>query len=143
MFELRKISLHRMQKWQDWDFKIYQIQAAGKEVEWGTYEKGVEALISQLVNRDAMVASSRVGYIIFHEGSSMHYLVACAWGNDNELFVEVRVFIDGEWRKSEEYSFCLYDMEVMWFERNAYVSSLYSGNPDREQYLKTSHTVTV
>ncbi len=132
-----------MQKVQDWDFKIYQIHAAGKRVDWGSYDEGVEGLIPQLVNREAMVACPRVGYIICHEGSTMRYLVACAWGNDNELFVEVRVFIEGEWRKSKEYSFCLYDMEVMWFERNAYVSSLYSGNPDREQYLKTSLTVTV
>lgn len=139
MFKPRKIEFSRLLSRDGWDFKVYHINAEGNAVDASRYEQGIGIILPDLLSRETLRHSPNVGYIICHEGSSMSYLVACVWGNDNELFVEVRVWEKDRWINSREYSFCLYDMEVMWFERNAYIFSIYSGQPDREQYLKLHH----
>ncbi len=66
---------------------------------------------------------------------SLLYLVLAWWGNDNELFVRVAVRESGTWLVgSDRYSFCLWDMEVMWFERQCYIDSMYSGSPNLQRY---------
>jgi hypothetical protein len=74
-------------------------------------------------------------FAIVHVGSSNHYLALCHWGNDNELFVRVAVKESGGWvEQPSKYSFCLWDMEVMWRERTSYIKWMYSGSVDLEAY---------
>ena len=76
-------------------------------------------------------------FAIFHRGQSMDYLVLVYWGNDNELFVDVDVKQAAQWQRArQDYSFCLWDMEVMWFERNCFVQTLYTQEPDLAAYRR-------
>jgi len=76
-------------------------------------------------------------FAIFHEGASSHYLVLCWWGNDNELFTSVSVLTGEGWvERPDLYSFCLYDMEVMWDERNAYIETIDGVTPDLQAYQR-------
>ena len=76
-------------------------------------------------------------FAIFHEGASALYLVLAWWGNENELFSRVSVRESAAWdAEPNRYSFCLWDMEIMWFERQSFIRHLYSGDPNLANYRK-------
>jgi hypothetical protein len=56
------------------------------------------------------------------------------WDNENEL--PLRVFVrelegDSQWRAARGVeSFCVWDLQVIAFERDAYVATLLAGSPD-------------
>ena len=57
------------------------------------------------------------------------------WGNDNELFTSVSARSTQGWVEDpRRYSFCLWDLEVFWFERNRYVELVYRAAPDLDGY---------
>lgn len=58
-------------------------------------------------------------------------------GNDNVLFTVVSVLIDDEWiEDSKQFSFCLWGLEIMWYERNEYIEDIYCTNPNLSRYRK-------
>ena len=74
-------------------------------------------------------------FVIFHDGASCDYLVLVWWENDNELFTSVSVKFEGVWVENpNKYSFCLYDLEIMWAERNIYIKTMDCESPSLKQY---------
>lgn len=74
-------------------------------------------------------------FVIFHQGAGYQYLVLVWWGNDNELFTSVSVLEDECWiEDATKFSFCLYDMEVMWRERNIYITTIDCETPSLNAY---------
>lgn len=72
------------------------------------------------------------GFVMVPGGSETDYLVLACRDRENEL--PVRVFVDYgvEWRRSgESESFCVWDLEVMAFERDAYVETVLDGSAGR------------
>lgn len=82
-----------------------------------------------------------VGFLIEHQGKTMDYLVAGWWDNENELRMAIWITDQGVWRRAREESFCVWDMQVMAFERDAFVRMLLQATPDREGYLASQLTV--
>ena len=82
-----------------------------------------------------------VGFLIEHQGKTMNYLVAGWWDNENELRMNVWVTDNGVWRRAREESFCVWDMQVMAFEREAFVAMLLQASPDRAGYLAQQLTI--
>jgi len=80
-----------------------------------------------------------VGFAIAHQGNGVDYLVLAWWDNQNEL--PLRVFVrpqtpTGEWRPARGgESVCVWDLEVIGFERNAYVKTLLNAGT-AEHYLE-------
>ena len=80
-----------------------------------------------------------VGFIISHQGNGADYLVLAWWDNENEL--PLRVFVrpqmpEGQWRAARGgESVCVWDLEVIWFERQAYVQTVLSGGTV-EEYMQ-------
>ena len=69
-----------------------------------------------------------VGLAILHQGRTGHYLILSWWDNENELPTRVFVRTGGEWRPARaSESFCVWDLEVMWREREAYVKTVLGG----------------
>ncbi|MHC4976092.1 MAG: isochorismatase [Planctomycetota bacterium] len=107
-----------------WRLKRYGVVGPGRSLETGAlgdWESCCEALLP-----DAGAGSGRpgVGFVIVHAGGGWEYLVVCWWDSGNELCVRVlsRPRGESEWRKAREgQSFCVWDMELMWHERNAYI----------------------
>ncbi len=65
----------------------------------------------------------------------MRYLVLAWWGNDNELFTSVSVQTASGWMEDPaRYSFCVYDLEVIWQERNHFVESMDCAEPSLADY---------
>ena len=79
-----------------------------------------------------------VGFAIAHQGNGADYVVLGWWDRENEL--PLRVFVrpqtpDGAWRPARGgESVCVWDLEVIWFERQAYVQTVLGGE-DVEAYL--------
>lgn len=70
----------------------------------------------------------------------MDYLVVAWWGNDNELFTSVSVTEEGTWIEDpSRFSFCLWDLEVIWHERNSFVRHMYSGKPSLVDYRSDTY----
>ena len=66
-----------------------------------------------------------VGFAILHQGRGWHYLVLNWWDNENEWFSRVHVkpvSRDESWRRaSNGEAACVWDLQVIWFEREMYV----------------------
>jgi hypothetical protein len=87
------------------------------------------AMATAALPRDPDTAACpRVGFLILHRGRGADYLVQGWWDRENEL--PLRVFVrypgtaDGVWRAARGgESVCVWDLEVVGFEREAYVAS--------------------
>ena len=111
--------------------KMYAISASGDPVPIPDFLPQLHAMKRQEATR----WSSIPAFAIFHAGSSFYYLVLCQWRNENELFVRVAVKEPGGWvEQPSKYSFCLWDMDVMWHERASYIKWMYSGSPNLAAY---------
>ena len=65
--------------------------------------------------------------------------------NDNELFTSVSVNTESGWvEDGSRYSFCVYDLEVFWQERNYFIQFLDCPLPDLDRYraARFSHRKT-
>ncbi|MCB1646275.1 MAG: hypothetical protein KDI36_12520 [Pseudomonadales bacterium] len=124
--------------WYDSDLlKLYTISTTATPVELTPY---LACLAELKAARPAVSWSETPGFIICHEGASLRYLILAWWGNDNELFTVVAVQEPAGWVEDRErYSFCLFDLEVMWAERNIFIDTMYSGTRNLQQYRATRH----
>ncbi|MFZ2394478.1 hypothetical protein [Rhodoferax sp.] len=129
-FEPRKTESHR--NWTDPDgIKIYTISAKGQTVDQSQYLPRLSAI----KQAKGISWASTPAFVIFHDGAGARYLVLGWWGNDNELFTSVSVQTPSGWVEDPSlYSFCLYDLEVIWHERNSFIQFYYCQNPSIEAY---------
>ena len=118
--------------WSDPDgVKIYTISAHHRPVEQTPY---LERL-AEVKRRKSAAWASIPAFAIFHDGAAAAYLVLAWWGNDNELFTSVSVHTPSGWVEDPaRYSFCLWDLEVMWHERNYFVEFIYCPEPSLDGY---------
>jgi hypothetical protein len=111
--------------------KLYTISAHGRAVDEAPYL--VE--LDRTKKHTSVIWRATPAFAIFHDGAIAMYLVLAWWRNDNELFTRVSVREEDGWVSDpDKYSFCLWDMEVMWFERAAFIRHIYNGSPDLESY---------
>lgn len=130
MFKPRRIET--ASDWLDADgVKLYTVSASGKDVRYSEYLPKLQE-IKALKGLDW---PSTPSFAVFHEGPSADYLVLAWWGNDNELFTSVSVREGGNWfHDSRNYSFCVWDLEILWAERNIFLNTMYSDRPDLQAY---------
>ena len=115
--------------------KLYAITLAEPLTDIGGFQARLAKVKAELRLPWAETAS----FAIFHRGQSTDYLVVSWWGNDNEMFTSVSVREGGSWVEDpRRYSFCVWDLEVFWHERNSYVRHLYSGTKDIAGYRSDS-----
>ncbi|SNR68591.1 hypothetical protein SAMN05192560_0475 [Methylobacillus rhizosphaerae] len=128
----RSRKIESLPQWIDADgIKIYTISAQNKPVDQAPY---LARLAEVKKSRRAGWATTPA-FVIFHDGESMAYLVLAWWGNDNELFTSVSVKTASGWiEDAGQYSFCVYDLEVFWAERNYFVEQIYCLQPDLAGY---------
>lgn len=114
-----------------WMLKHYEISVDGlwpDEAGFGTALALAEAALPQ-----PPLAAGRlgVGFLILHRGRDCDYLVLAWWDRENEL--PLRVFVrphggGGDWRAARDNeSVCVWDLEVIGHERDAWVAAALSG----------------
>ena len=137
MFEQRKIESSTDLLDAD-GIKIYTVTIGNTAVDQTPFKQRLED-VKNTRNLDWAITPA---FALFHEGESLLYLVLAWWSNDNELFTSVSVLTEsGRVDDNEKYSFCLYDLEIFWFERNAFITTMYSGSSCIESYRKQRITV--
>jgi hypothetical protein len=130
MFKPRKTV--PLQSWSDPDhIKLYTISATDTAVAHPLFL----AELTRLKYARPIPWAQIPAFAIFHAGATMLYLALCWWDNDNELFIAVSVQKNGRWIEDrEKYSFCIWDLEVLWHERNSFIRHLYSGERNLTAY---------
>ncbi|SHO55725.1 hypothetical protein [Vibrio quintilis] len=132
MYRPRKIN--GLEEWLDPDgIKIYTISVDPQPVVFQPFIQRL-TVVKQSLDQDW---EHTAAFVIFHRGAGKNYLVLAWWGNDNELFTSVSAEQHGEWTIDPMHdSFCLYDMEVMWRERNLYIDTIDCAEPSLDAYRR-------
>lgn len=123
----------------DWRMKCYDIvcdhSCAPDDAAWISGE----ALAFAALPAPA-VSANRPGVAIKirHAGRDVLYLVLAWWDNQNELITQtwVRLSPGDVWKPgADAHSFCVWDLEILWHERNAFVRHVLAERPDLDAYL--------
>jgi hypothetical protein len=139
-FRPRPIHFHEVREVDGWRLKLYAIRYGDAPLETAIYDEVFPQAWYALPRPPVTAQRPGLGFVIQHQGRSMHYLVLCWWDNENELCqrVFVRRFAPGEgWRPATGgESACVWDLQVIWFERQTYLDTMLSpGVADPEAYL--------
>jgi hypothetical protein len=138
MYRPRTIRFHGVRETRGTRTKMYSISWDGSTIDWSRFEAGISLVLSELPGKGTLPGRPGLGFVIAHHGRTADYVVLSWWDNENELPTRVRVCVekhDSGWREAmESESFCIWDLEVMWFERESYVSTLLSGYPGDQSH---------
>ena len=121
--------------------KVYAIRpAADQPVERERFAERWDLAAGVLPQPAVAEGRPGVGVAILHQARGDDYLILSWWDRENEL--PTRVFLGGPkgWRAAQGgESFCVWDLRVMWWEREAYVGTVLAGRADGvEAYLTTT-----
>jgi hypothetical protein len=125
----------------DWRLKIHSIVHGAAPLDQDAFAPGVAMALAALPEPAVTSARPGVGFVILHQGATGHYTVLGWWDRENELplriFVNPQLATDG-WRRNEpSESICVWDLEVLAGERDAYVRALLKpGGGGVEAYLE-------
>ncbi len=127
----RPIRFLGVQAHADWRLKFYSIVYGSAPFDAGAFGPGLELALATLPSPAVAEGRPGLGFVIFHRGRSADYLVLGWWDNENEL--PLRVFVcpaRGAWRAARGgESVCVWDLQVIGFERDAYVATLLAQAP--------------
>lgn len=143
-FAPRHIEFHGLRLVRDWRLKLYSIAYGPAPVEWTSFTPGMSLAETCLPEPAVTSERSGVGLLIAHQGRTGNYVVLGWWDRENEL--PLRVFVSPNrrpqsWRAAEgSESICIWDLEVLWAERQAYASTvLHPGGGDVASYLALTY----
>lgn len=108
--------------------KLYSIWYGEAAIAPGAYRHGIEMALASLPHAAPEAGRPGLGFLIVHRGSALAYVMLAWWDRENELPVRVFVRSDNAWRSAgESESFCVRDLEIIHYERNAYVETVLGG----------------
>lgn len=136
-YEPRPLSFLGVDSVAGYRLKVYSICYADSPFERERFAGGWALASRALPQPSVIVERPGVGFAIMHQGRTGDYLILCWWDRENEL--PIRVFLgdaDG-WRPaSRSESICVWDLRVLWWEREAYVGTVLAGRSGAlEAYL--------
>lgn len=126
-----------------WQLKRYVIRYSQAQGAIPDYTPAYQLVKQWLPNEAETVNRPGVGLVIEHQGKTLNYLIVGWWDNENELRVKVWVQEHGIWRAARDESFCVWDLQVIAFERDAFVDTLLQPIPDILAYMNRYLTITV
>lgn len=118
-----------------WRLKLYDIAYDALPLNEARFTVGVDGALAGLPQPASTAQRPGVGALIRHAGRGMDYLVLVYWDNENECLVRIWVRDEGGWRAARGESFCVWDLQVIWHEREACVRHLLTDTPDVDGYL--------
>jgi hypothetical protein len=131
----RKIRFHGVEPVAGFRLKLYSISMDGTPIAWPPFSDGLRLALAALPRPAVAPDRPGLGFVIAHRGRG-DYAVLAWWDRENELPLRVFVRPQGagaRWRPAREgESVCVWDLEVIAHERDAYVETLLaSGVRDR------------
>jgi len=126
----RPIAFHGVIGHEGWKLKLYTILYGSAPLREEAFAAGVGMALHALPSPAVIDGRPGVATLLAHQGKTGWYVVLAWWDQDNEL--PLRVFVhpagEGSWRPAgERESVCVWDLEVLGFERDAWVRTVMSG----------------
>jgi hypothetical protein len=131
-FEPRPIAFLGVLEHGDWRVKLYSIALDAPLVDEARFAPVVDMALSALPQPAQADGRAGVGFFIFHQGRGADYAVLGWWDRENELPVRVFIRTDEhpDWRPARDgESFCVWDLQLIAFERDAYVDTVLADPP--------------
>jgi hypothetical protein len=123
----RPIAFHGVRDVHGQRLKVYSIRYGAEPLHWGTFEPGLSRAFAELPEPDIAAGRPGLGFVIVHQGRTGDYVILAWWDNENELPLRVFVRDQDGWRTARpNESVCVWDLEVIWHERQAYVATVLS-----------------
>jgi hypothetical protein len=126
-FQPRPIRALGILRHDGWRLRTYAILATPLGNPLRAFRTAIDRLLAQLPSPAPTAGRPGVGFLILHHGRGVDYGVLGWWDNENELPMRLLVRDHGRrkrWRRprSSE-SVSVWDLEVIWAERTAYVET--------------------
>ncbi|MBX3388533.1 MAG: hypothetical protein KF691_03655 [Phycisphaeraceae bacterium] len=121
-----------------WAIKPYRILGRESNRDEPLSAESTEAVFRTLPRAREGPERPPVGFVIEHLATPLDYLVICWWENKNELATRILTRSEGaDWGEPPgNESFCVWDFDIMWFERNAFIRTMLSFAPaDVQAYI--------
>jgi hypothetical protein len=137
-FSPRPITFAGILNTHGYELKSYRITAGGAPFRKEHFEEGLSLAFSSLLTPARSGRRPGLGFVIAHQGKDLDYIVLSWWDRENELPTRVFVRDDTGWRPArQDESFCVWDLEIIWHERQSYIRTLLSpvAGDNREVYL--------
>ncbi|MBB3763244.1 hypothetical protein [Sphingomicrobium lutaoense] len=118
--------------------KCHSIEAPGETFDPGRFAGWQDAIAPALPQPPSDARRPGVGFVIFHQAPVGDYLVCGRWDNHNELKLVTWVAPAGSAKfapANERQSICVWDMDVIIDERDAFVAATGADGLDIEAYL--------
>ena len=128
-----------------WSVKRYRIWHGALDEQPGRFADGVTAALKCLEPPGRTATRPGVAILIEHQGKAADYVVLARWERENELPIRVWVRDELGWRPAgEDESFCVWDLELLWRERELYVEHVLADplDPGVDAYVATSAAAT-
>lgn len=123
--------------------KVYSIRYDEPPLDRDRFRGAWELASAELPQPACVAERPGVGFAIMHQGRTGDYFVLCWWDRENELPTRVYLNDGAGWRPATAgESFCVWDLQVMGREREAYVATVLAERGDgAEAYLKLTADV--
>ena len=123
-----------------WTLKLYGVHLPEEPVDWPAFHTALDLAAMALPGPQPDVGRPGLGVFIAHQGATGDYAVLGWWNHENELpfHIMVRRGREEPWRKAVEgESICVWDLEIIWEERQAWIATMLAGaGADRGEYLR-------
>ncbi|MES2305189.1 MAG: hypothetical protein V4558_06765 [Gemmatimonadota bacterium] len=110
--------------------KMYSINVRREPIEKERFTAAFPLLLGALPAPAMAPGRPGVAITIFHQGQGVDYVILAWWDRENELPLRVFVSEHGghDWRPAQgSESVCVWDLEVLWRERELYVAQVMTG----------------
>lgn len=138
-FKKREIRFEGITTLRNFRIKKYLIRLIDRDLDATIFDRGLELASHSLPTPSTTDTRPGIGFLILHLGNSAEYVILAWWDRENELPTRVFVRVGESWRPaSGSESFCVWDLEVMWKERELYVvTMLTEGGEGISAYLNS------
>lgn len=119
--------------------RTYGVACGDEPLDRERFQPGVAAVLERLPEPDWNHGRPGAGVLILHQGTVADYLVMGWWDRQNELPLRVWIrYADGWAPARDDESVCVWDLEILAFERDAWVATMLSdGRPESlQRYLQ-------
>ena len=138
----RPIRLIELLEHDGWRFKLYAITYRAEAFDRASFDSAMLIALKELPSPAITAQRPGVGFMICHRGRGWDYLVVCWWDNQNELPMHIYVRprdASVPWRRARDSeSICVWDLQVINFERDAYVREVLAAEQSVDCYLARS-----
>ena len=147
----RPIQSHGIRSHREWRLKLYSILHGEPPADWCGYWREFEPafgrVLADLPEPARTPARPGVGFLIAHRGRGASYVVLGWWDRENELPLRIAVRDhepDAVWRAAApSESVCVWDLEVIGHERDAYVANVLGGPGEDLEARASRYLATV